>query len=138
MSEPKKGWFQRLTQGLSKPSKAMPDQVVGRFAKAADEHEIREALAQAIGDELAGRQGGFDTLSGPRPYIVLFIGVNGSGKTTTLGKIAADLRAKGARVLVVAGDSFRAAAVEQRKIWAERAGADFISRPTGSDAAGLV
>ncbi|MFM8939674.1 MAG: signal recognition particle-docking protein FtsY, partial [Phenylobacterium sp.] len=75
---------------------------------------------------------------GPRPYVVLFIGVNGSGKTTTLGKIAADLETRGAKVLVVAGDTFRAAAVEQLKVWAERAGADFMSRPTGSDAAGLA
>jgi fused signal recognition particle receptor len=70
--------------------------------------------------------------------VVLFIGVNGSGKTTTLGKIASDLVSRGAKVLVVAGDTFRAAAVEQLKIWAERAGADFISRPQNSDAAGLV
>ena len=55
----------------------------------------------------------FDPLSGPKPYVVLFIGVNGSGKTTTLGKIAADLTNRGAKVLIVAGDTFRAAAVEQ-------------------------
>ena len=108
------------------------------FGKSVSEDEIKQALALAIGDELAARQGTFDPLSGPRPYVVLFIGVNGSGKTTTLGKIAADLTGRGAKVLVVAGDTFRAAAVEQLKIWAERAGADFISRPMNSDAAGLV
>jgi fused signal recognition particle receptor len=70
--------------------------------------------------------------------VVFFIGVNGSGKTTTLGKIASDLKGRGAKVLVVAGDTFRAAAVEQLKVWSERAGADFLSRPTGSDAAGLT
>jgi fused signal recognition particle receptor len=177
MSEPKKGWFQRLTDGLSRSSKQMTDQVVGsfvkapldeakldeleemlieadlgphsaarirgrfaaeRFSKSADESEIKEALALAIGDELSARQGDFDPLSGPRPYVVLFIGVNGSGKTTTLGKIAADLTGRGAKVLVVAGDTFRAAAVEQLKVWADRAKADFLSRPTGSDAAGLA
>jgi fused signal recognition particle receptor len=68
----------------------------------------------------------------------MFIGVNGSGKTTTLGKIATDLTRQGAKVLVVAGDTFRAAAVEQLAVWAQRAGADFMSRPTGSDAAGLA
>ena len=109
-----------------------------KFGKSVDEQEIKEALAQAIGDELTSRQGQFDPLSGPRPYVVLFIGVNGSGKTTTLGKIAADLTGKGARVLVVAGDTFRAAAVEQLKVWAERSGAAFISRPPNSDAAGLA
>ena len=178
MSEPKKGWFQRLTAGLSRSSKAMGEQITQafvvkapldqakldeleemlieadlgphsaariaerfaaeRFGKDVDETEIKEALALAIGDELEPRVGRFDPLSGPRPYIVLFIGVNGSGKTTTLGKIAAELTARGAKVLVVAGDTFRAAAVEQLKIWADRARADFMSRPTGSDAAGLA
>ena len=109
-----------------------------KFGKDVDESEIREALSVAIGDELSTRVGTFDPLSGPKPYIVLFIGVNGSGKTTTLGKIATDLTRQGAKVLVVAGDTFRAAAVEQLKIWADRAGADFMGRPTGSDAAGLT
>ena len=109
-----------------------------RFGKSADEAEIKEALAQAIGEELSARRGTFDPLSGPKPYVVMFIGVNGSGKTTTLGKIATDLTRRGAKVLIVAGDTFRAAAVEQLAVWASRAGADFISRPTGSDAAGLA
>jgi fused signal recognition particle receptor len=177
MTEPKKGWLQRLTQGLSRSSKAMTEQLTGaftkapldqakldeleemlieadlgphsaaritakfgegRFGKSIDEAEIKTALAQAIGDELSSRQGRFDPLSGPRPNVVLFIGVNGSGKTTTLGKIAADLRGQGARVLIAAGDTFRAAAVEQLKVWADRSGSDFMSRPTGSDAAGLA
>jgi fused signal recognition particle receptor len=109
-----------------------------RFGRSSSEAEIREALAAAVAAELIPRQGVFDPLSGPRPYVVLFIGVNGSGKTTTLGKIASDLTGKGARVLIAAGDTFRAAAVEQLKVWAQRAGADFISRPSGSDAAGLA
>jgi len=178
MSEPKRGWFQRLTNGLSRSSKQMGDQIAQvftvkepldqakldeleemlieadlgphsaariaerfaaeKFGKDVDEDEIRESLARLVGDELADRQGEFDPLSGPRPYVVLFIGVNGSGKTTTLGKIASDLKSRGAKVLVVAGDTFRAAAVEQLKVWAERSGADFMSRPTGSDAAGLA
>ena len=177
MTEPKKGWLQRLASGLSRSSKSMTEQVTATFTKqpltqekldeleemlieadlgphsaaritqrfsdakfgrSVDETEIKEALAEFIGDELATRQGVFDPLSGPRPYVVLFIGVNGSGKTTTLGKIAADLTWRGAKVLVVAGDTFRAAAVEQLKIWAERAKADFISRPPNSDAAGLA
>jgi len=70
--------------------------------------------------------------------VVLFVGVNGSGKTTTLGKIAADLTGRGARVLVAAGDTFRAAAVEQLHVWAQRAGAAFVSGPQGADAAGLA
>ena len=176
-SPKKTGWLSRLTEGLSRSSKQMTEQVVSVFAKTpldqamldgleemlieadlgpkaagriteafgkarfgreASESEVKEALAEAVAAELIGRQGTFDALGGPRPFVVLFVGVNGSGKTTTLGKIAADLTGRGARVLVVAGDTFRAAAVEQLKVWADRAGADFMSRPTGSDAAGLA
>jgi fused signal recognition particle receptor len=109
-----------------------------RFGKSSSADEVKEALAQAVAAELIPRQGRFTPLAGPRPFIVLFIGVNGSGKTTTLGKIAADLTGRGAKVLIAAGDTFRAAAVEQLKVWADRAGASFISRPNGADAAGLA
>jgi fused signal recognition particle receptor len=109
-----------------------------RFGKSSTDIEVKEALAELVAAELADREGRFDPLAGPRPYVVLFIGVNGSGKTTTLGKIASDLTEKGARVLIAAGDTFRAAAVEQLKVWADRAGADFMSKPTGSDAAALA
>lgn len=175
--EPKKGWFKRLADGLSRSTRQMTEQVVAaivkrpldqamlddleemlieadlgpaaagrvaeafgkaRFGREASESEIKASLAEAVAAELIPRQGRFDPLSGPKPYVVLFVGVNGSGKTTTLGKIAADLTGRGAKVLIAAGDTFRAAAVEQLKIWADRSGADFISRPTGSDAAGLA
>jgi fused signal recognition particle receptor len=109
-----------------------------RFGKSSTETEVKEALAAAVAAELISREGRFDPLSGPRPYVVLFIGVNGSGKTTTLGKIAADLTRRGARVLIAAADTFRAAAVEQLSVWAQRSGADFISAPNGADAAGLA
>ena len=109
-----------------------------RFGKASSESEVKEALAEAVAAELLPRQGVFDPLGGPRPYVVLFIGVNGSGKTTTLGKIASDLTGRGAKVLIAAGDTFRAAAVEQLKVWSDRAGAGFLSRPNGADAAGLA
>jgi fused signal recognition particle receptor len=66
------------------------------------------------------------------------VGVNGSGKTTTIGKLAAKFRAEGRKVMMAAGDTFRAAAIDQLKIWATRTGADFIARDAGADAAGLV
>jgi fused signal recognition particle receptor len=177
MSEPKKGWLQRLSAGLSRTSRQMTEQMTGvitkrpldqaqldeleemlieadlgpaaaariatafgeqRFGRLVDEREIKEALAAAVAAELAPRQGYFDPLSGPRPFVVLFVGVNGSGKTTTLGKIAADLKGRGAKVLIAACDTFRAAAVEQLQVWAERAGAAFIRGPQGADAAGLA
>src|SRR5215469_15413830 len=176
-ASPKKGWFQRLSEGLSRTSRQMSDGLTGaltkrpldqaqldeleemlieadlgpiaaariteafgaeRFGRQVDEREVKEALAAAVARELVPRQGDFDPLAGPRPFVVLFVGVNGSGKTTTLGKIAADLVGRGARVLIAACDTFRAAATEQLEVWARRAGADFVSAPTGADAAGLA
>ena len=66
------------------------------------------------------------------------VGVNGSGKTTTIGKLAAKFRAEGRKVMLAAGDTFRAAAIEQLKIWGERTGAAVIAREAGADAAGLA
>ncbi|HWE98627.1 MAG TPA: signal recognition particle-docking protein FtsY [Caulobacteraceae bacterium] len=177
MAQSQGGWFKRLSEGLSRSSRAMSEQVNSvftgrplddaaldeledmlieadlgpraagrireafaeqRFGRQAGAQEVKEALAEAVAAELVSRQGVFDPLAGPRPFVVLFIGVNGSGKTTTLGKIAADLTARRARVLIAAGDTFRAAAVEQLEVWADRAGADFMSAPNGADAAALA
>lgn len=73
-----------------------------------------------------------------RPFVILVAGVNGSGKTTTIGKLAAKFKADGRRVMLAAGDTFRAAAIEQLKIWSERTGAAFVARAAGADAAGLA
>ena len=110
----------------------------GRFGRELGEDEIKEALAELVAKEIIHREGAFKPLGGPKPYVVLFVGVNGAGKTTTLGKIASDLKNQGAKVLIGAGDTFRAAAIEQLTIWAERAGVPIISKPHGSDAAALA
>ena len=111
----------------------------GRVGLLATRKDVMEGLAGAIANELLPHQGRFEPLGQPhKPYVVLFVGVNGSGKTTTLGKIAADLKGRGAEVLIAAGDTFRAAAVEQLKVWGERAGAPVIAREIGADAAGLA
>jgi fused signal recognition particle receptor len=110
----------------------------GRFGRDLTEEEVKAALAEAIAAELQPRQGRFDPLAGPKPYVVLFVGVNGSGKTTTLGKIAAELKGRGAKVLMGAGDTFRAAAIEQLTVWADRVGVPIVTRPPGSDAAALA
>ena len=73
-----------------------------------------------------------------RPFVILVAGVNGSGKTTTIGKLAARFRAEGKSVMMVAGDTFRAAAIDQLKIWAARTGAAVMARDPGSDAASLA
>jgi fused signal recognition particle receptor len=111
----------------------------GRVGILATRKDIMEGLAAAIAKELEPYQGRFEPLAeGKKPYVVLFVGVNGSGKTTTLGKIAADLRSRGAKVMIAAGDTFRAAAIEQLKVWGERAGAPVIAKDIGADAAGLA
>jgi fused signal recognition particle receptor len=73
-----------------------------------------------------------------KPFVILVVGVNGSGKTTTIGKLAARFRREGKKVMLAAGDTFRAAAIDQLKIWASRTGASIVAREPGSDAAGLA
>ena len=73
-----------------------------------------------------------------RPYVIMVVGVNGVGKTTTIGKLAAKYMATGKKVLIAAGDTFRAAAIEQLGIWAERAGADFVKHKDGADPAAVA
>ena len=109
-----------------------------RFDREVSSEEIKAALAGEIAAILKPREKVVDFSDGPRPRIVLFVGVNGSGKTTTIGKVAAKLSAQGATVLLAAGDTFRAAAVEQLRVWADRAGARFLSKPQNADAAGLA
>ncbi|ABI77933.1 signal recognition particle-docking protein FtsY [Hyphomonas neptunium ATCC 15444] len=118
----------RVTKGIAK----------GRFDKEISGEEIRLALAEEIEEILKPREQVVDFSDGPRPRIVLFVGVNGSGKTTTIGKIASKLQEQGAKALLVAGDTFRAAAVEQLKVWGERAGIPVMAGAHGADAAGLV
>jgi fused signal recognition particle receptor len=109
-----------------------------RFEKQITDEELRAALAEEIAAILRPREVPLDLQSGPKPRVVLVIGVNGSGKTTTIGKLCALLRQAGAKVVVGAADTFRAAAIEQLKVWADRSGADFISAAPGSDAAGVA
>ncbi len=73
-----------------------------------------------------------------KPFVILVVGVNGSGKTTTIGKLAAKFAGEGRKVILAAGDTFRAAAIDQLKVWGTRAGAEVIAREPGADAAGLI
>jgi fused signal recognition particle receptor len=105
-----------------------PDEV-----KAVVAAEVEKALA-AVAKPLAIGQG----KDRAKPFVVLVVGVNGSGKTTTIGKLAAKLHAEGRSVMLAAGDTFRAAAIDQLKIWGGRSGASVIARAPGADAAGLA
>ena len=108
-----------------------------KFDKQVTDMEIKIALADVISEILTPLEKPL-VLTGAKPEIILFVGVNGSGKTTTLGKIAKRYHDEGKKVLIAAGDTFRAAAVEQLTIWSERAGAEIVSGKLNSDAAGLV
>lgn len=109
-----------------------------RFSKENGAAEAREALASEVARFLAPREAHLDLSGGPKPRIVLVIGVNGSGKTTTIGKLARNLADAGAKVVIGAADTFRAAAIEQLHVWADRAGAAFVSSTQGADAAGVA
>ena len=109
-----------------------------RFGKEVTAAEVRRVLADQIADLLAPVEGALAIDGDAKPHVILVAGVNGTGKTTTIGKLAQRFSRDGKRVMLVAGDTFRAAAVEQLTIWGERAGAPVVSRQDGGDPAGLA
>lgn len=176
-SEPKRSWWRRLTEGLSRTSSALTTGITDLFTKrkldAGTLEDLEDILIQAdLGLATAARvakavgEGRYDKQIEPsevkailareveailtpvalplaidatkKPFVILMVGVNGSGKTTTIGKLAAKFRAEGKTVMLAAGDTFRAAAIEQLKVWGERTGADVVSGNQGADASGLA
>jgi fused signal recognition particle receptor len=109
----------------------------GRFGRRVGAREIRELLAGEIAAILEPVARPMPIFA-KRPQVVLVVGVNGSGKTTTIGKLASQFRAAGKKVVIAAGDTFRAAAVEQLQVWGERAGVPVMTAPQGSDPASLA
>ena len=109
-----------------------------RFGKEVTEEEVRAAFADDIAEILQPVAVPLAIDAARKPHVVLVVGVNGSGKTTTIAKLANLYRREGRTVMLAAGDTFRAAAVEQLKVWGDRAGVPVISKPTGADAAGLA
>ncbi len=109
-----------------------------RFDKEVDPREVREALAGDIAAILEPVARPLAIEPARRPHVVLVVGVNGSGKTTTIGKLARHYQDQGLSVMLAAGDTFRAAAVEQLQIWGERTGSPVVARETGGDSAGLA
>jgi fused signal recognition particle receptor len=103
-----------------------------------DERGLRSILAEEIEKILAPVAKPLEVYGFPRPHVILVIGVNGSGKTTTIGKLANNLTNAGAKVVIGAADTFRAAAIEQLQVWGQRVGAPVISGKEGGDAAGIV
>jgi fused signal recognition particle receptor len=121
---------QKLMEALRRQSPAGDQDVA---------EEMAARLQAAMVDMLEGspRQANSAPLSA-KPWVILFLGVNGVGKTTTIGKLAAQYRAAGKKVLLVAGDTFRAAAVEQLDIWGQRVGVDVVKHKAGSDPSAVV
>jgi fused signal recognition particle receptor len=162
------GFFGRMRESLAKSRRALTEQIAtAGFDPSDDEawERLEEALIRSdvgvpataelvrrleargdvgdLGDALAEE---VEALFGPaptlaldgKPSVILVVGVNGTGKTTTIGKLAQKLREHGRSVLVGAADTFRAAAEEQLEIWADRAGADFVGSPRGADPAAVA
>jgi fused signal recognition particle receptor len=118
----------RVTQALSKE----------RFGKEITPEEVKEFLADEITRVLVPVASPLPIDPARKPHVVLVVGVNGTGKTTTIGKYARQFHDEGKRVWLAAGDTFRAAAVEQLRIWGERTGAEVVTKEQGADAAALA
>ena len=110
----------------------------GRYDREITAEEVKAVLAAEIGRVLAPVARPLVIDPALKPHVVLVVGVNGTGKTTTIGKLAAKLTAEGKAVVLAAGDTFRAAAIDQLKIWGARAGAAVVAGEQGADAAGLA
>ena len=123
--------------GLEASEKVISSLSKEKFDKEVNELEIKITLGEVISEILTPLEAPL-TLTNEKPQILLFVGVNGSGKTTTLGKLAKKYSSQGKKVMIAAGDTFRAAAVEQLTVWSNLAGAKIVSGKQGSDAAGLV
>ena len=118
----------RITSALAK----------GRHNKEISPEEVRAVLAAEVERTLSPVATPLHIDGEQRPHVILVVGVNGTGKTTTIGKLAYKLRREGKVVMLAAGDTFRAAAIDQLKIWGQRTGSPVVSGPVGGDAAGLA
>lgn len=107
-----------------------------KLNKIEDSDEVKKALCEIISDILKQNESSLKLET--KPSVILVIGVNGAGKTTSIGKMAANFKAEGKKVLVAAADTFRAAAIEQLEVWTERAGVDILKKPEGADPASVA
>ncbi|MDB5627918.1 MAG: signal recognition particle-docking protein FtsY [Tardiphaga sp.] len=110
----------------------------GRYDKAISAEEVKTVVATEVEKVLIGVAKPLVIDADKKPFVILMVGVNGSGKTTTIGKLASKFSGEGRKVMLAAGDTFRAAAIEQLKVWGERTGSPVISGTQGSDSASLA
>ena len=132
------GFFDKIKEGLAKTKKAMANTLDAIFTGGELDDDFYEELTDCLilADMLY--VGDTELKMDTKPSVVLVIGVNGVGKTTTIGKIATRMVNEGKKVLLVAGDTFRAAAADQLEIWAERSGASIVRQHEGADPASVV
>ena len=128
----------RADMGASQAAKLAKAVAKNRYDAEISGRELKAVLASEIGALLAPIQKPLTMDEDKKPFVILVAGVNGTGKTTTIGKLAKRLAEEGAKVTLAAGDTFRAAAIEQLRVWADRARAEFVSTKAGGDAAGLA
>ena len=124
--------------GVSTAGKLSASLAKTSFDRDVSEEDVRRALSGEIAKILEPVAEPLDVDDSHTPHVILVVGVNGSGKTTTIGKLAKAYTDAGGSVMLAAGDTFRAAAIEQLQIWGERVGAPVIARDSGADAAGLA
>src|ERR1700677_4391770 len=111
---------------------------IGRYDKAISAEDVKTVVAAEVEKVLVPVARPLSIDQARRPFVILVVGVNGSGKTTTIGKLAAKFSAEGRKVMLAAGDTFRAAAIEQLKVWGERTKSPVIAGAQGSDSASLA
>lgn len=128
----------RADLGLETAMHITDSLAAGRYGKDISDAEVRAVMAEEIEKVLAPVARPLELDLSHKPHVILVVGVNGTGKTTTIGKLAAKLRQGGLSVMLAAGDTFRAAAIEQLKIWGERTGSPVVASKLGADAAGLA
>ena len=124
--------------GPATSAKLVAEFAKNRFGKDISDDEVKQALAEQMRDILAPYAVPLNIDETKKPYVILVVGVNGVGKTTTIGKMAQALQQQKYKIMLAAGDTFRAAAISQLKIWGERAGVPVVAGEQGSDAAALA
>lgn len=128
----------RADLGTTLAHEVAADVATGRYDMEISSRELKQVLAQSITKFLQPSVKAFVIDASFKPFVILVAGVNGTGKTTTIGKLAANFAADGHKVWLAAGDTFRAAAIDQLKIWGERAHVPVFARDPGADAAALA
>ena len=124
--------------GVETATRIRDELSTGRFDKEVTADDVKSVLAREVERVLEPTAKPLEINASHAPHVILVVGVNGSGKTTTIGKLAAQYRADGHTVMIAAGDTFRAAAIDQLKVWGQRANVTVVSRDVGSDASALA